>query len=75
MDYLITAEDRVAFKRCRRQWDFASPHRRDLEPVHATPQDSALPAALRDALAIYYYPGTWDWPHPLTQSLVHKALA
>src|SRR5262249_33503304 len=27
-----------------------------------------------EALAVYYYPGTWDWPHELTQSLVHKAL-
>ena len=35
--------------------------------------EPALPAALMDALAVYYYPGTWDWPHDLTQSLVHKA--
>ncbi|WP_375482876.1 hypothetical protein [uncultured Mycobacterium sp.] len=34
---------------------------------------SALPSALKDALAVYYYPGTWDWPHELKQSLVHKA--
>ncbi len=35
---------------------------------------SALPAAFKDALAVYYYPGTWDWQHELKQSLVHKAL-
>jgi hypothetical protein len=72
VDYRITADDRTRFKRCRREWDFASPHRRDLEPVGAA-TDSALPAALKDALAVYYYPGTWDWPHELKQSLVHKA--
>lgn len=58
MDYRITAEDRAAFKRCRRQWDLASPSRRDLEPAADPPPDVA--AALRDALAVYYYPGTWD---------------
>jgi hypothetical protein len=70
--YRITPEERARFKRCRRQWDFASEHRRDLEPVRAF--GPPLPLALREALAVYYYPGTWDWPHQLTQSLVHKAL-
>ena len=71
MDYRITAEERARFKRCRRQWDYSSPHRRDLEPAgFAVP---AVEAALKDALAAYYYPGTWDWPHELKQSLVHKA--
>jgi hypothetical protein len=71
MDYWITQDDRARFKRCRRQWDFASPHRRGLEPVGLVAP--ALPAAINDALAVYYYPGTWDWPHELKQSLVHKA--
>jgi hypothetical protein len=34
-DYRIGAEERARFKRCRRQWDFASPHCRQLEPVGA----------------------------------------
>ena len=72
MDYRITENDRVQFKRCRRLWDFASPHRRGLAPVGAV--DAALTASLKDALAVYYYPGTWDWPHELKQSLVYKAL-
>jgi hypothetical protein len=70
--YQITADERARFKRCRRQWDFASPHRRDLEPI--APVEDSLAAAVTDALAVYYYPGTWDWPHELTQSLVQKAL-
>ena len=60
------------FKRCRRQWNFASPHRLDLEPIQSA--DAGLFAALKDALAVYYYPGTWDWQHGLKQSLVHKSL-
>ena len=70
MEFRIDPEQRARFKRCRRQWDFAS--RRGLEPVNSA--GSALPAALRDGLAVYYYPGTWDWQHGLKQSLVHKAV-
>jgi hypothetical protein len=72
MDFRITADERARFKRCRRQWDFASPHRRNLQAAGFV--EPALPAALRDALAVYYYPGTWDWQHEVTQPLVHKAL-
>ena len=73
MIFRIDPGQRASFKRCRRQWDFGSPHRRGLEPVDiATP---ALATAITDALAVYYYPGTWDWQHDLRQSLVHKALA
>jgi hypothetical protein len=68
--FRIDPEQRARFKRCRRQWDFAS--RRRLEPVDAA--GLALPAAVKDALAVYYYPGTWDWQHDLKQSLVHKAV-
>ena len=76
MDYQITAEERAGFKRCRRQWDFASRHRRDLEPVDCDATDfaPALRTALLEALAVYYYPGMWDWPDQMTQSLVLKAL-
>jgi hypothetical protein len=73
VDYRISPDERRRFKRCRRQWDFASPHRRDLSPV-ATRETSSLARAFRDALAVYYYPGTWDWQHELKQSLVHKAM-
>ncbi|MFG1934786.1 hypothetical protein ACGFK1_29725 [Mycobacterium sp. NPDC048908] len=72
MDFRIDPEQRARFKRCRRQWHFASPHRRGLEP--ASGSTTTLAAAVKDALAVYYYPGTWDWQHDLKQSLVHKAI-
>jgi hypothetical protein len=73
VSYRISEDDRARFKRCRRQWDFASPHRRGLEPiVNVAP---VLPAVVKDALAVYYYPGTWDWQPEVRQSLVHKAIA
>jgi hypothetical protein len=71
VNYRITEDDRARFKRCRRQWDFAS--RRGLEPIAS--MEPVLPAVVKDALAVYYYPGTWDWQPELRQSLVHKALA
>jgi hypothetical protein len=71
VNYRITEDDRARFKRCRRQWDFAS--RRGLEPIASI--EPVLPAVVKDALAVYYYPGTWDWQPEVRQSLVHKALA
>ena len=73
MNFRITEDDRARFKRCRRQWDFAS--RRGLEPIAGMEPalPVVLPMVLKDALAVYYYPGTWDWQPELRQSLVHKA--
>jgi len=70
VSFRIDPEQRANFKRCRRQWDFAS--RRGLEPCDSA--QPALAAAVKDALAVYYYPGTWDWQHDVKQSLVHKAI-
>jgi hypothetical protein len=71
--FTLTEDDRARFKRCRRQWDFASPHRRGLEPIANV--DPVLPAVVTDALAVYYYPGTWDWQPEVRRLLVHKAVA
>jgi hypothetical protein len=73
VDYKINPDDRAMFKRCRRQWDFASPRRRGLE-LDGAHETFSLSRAIKEALAVYYYPGTWDWQHQLKQSLVHKAL-
>jgi len=71
VDYLITAAERASYKRCRRQWDLGSVHRRSLEPVEPEPADVAV--AVRDALAVYYYPGMWDWQSAIVLPLVRKA--
>ncbi|MFY9805679.1 MAG: hypothetical protein WAK86_00240, partial [Pseudonocardiaceae bacterium] len=73
MTYRIHASDRTAFKRCRRQWDLSSRNRRNLEPVpRPGPIDLAQP--LRDALAVYYFPGMWEWDRSIVAPLVHQAL-
>jgi len=71
VDYRITAAERASYKRCRRQWDLGSVHRRNLEPVEPGPVDVA--SAVRDALAVYYYPGMWDWQSAIVLPLVRKA--
>jgi hypothetical protein len=73
MVYRVDAADRAAFKRCRREWDLSSRNRCNLEPVaHSGLID--LGQALRDALAVYYFPGMWEWNRAIVHPLVHQAL-
>jgi hypothetical protein len=73
MSVLITAADRASFWRCRRQWDFAAGTRQDLEPLHR-PAPPDLDRAVRDALAVYYFPGMWDWDRGVRLPLVAQEL-
>ena len=50
MVYRLHTSDRTAFKRCRRQWDFSSGNRQNLE-LAAHPASIDLNKALRDALS------------------------
>jgi hypothetical protein len=59
MDYVITAADRQLFKRCRRAWDFGARARQNLEPDVLSGVD--IQDAVREALAVYYFPGMWEW--------------
>jgi hypothetical protein len=71
MDYVISGWDREWFKRCRRAWDFGSPTRQDYEP--ALPSRAfSLDQAIRDALAVYYYPAMWDWAPAIVRRLTLK---
>ncbi|MEA2502338.1 MAG: hypothetical protein QOD01_2449 [Actinomycetota bacterium] len=75
---VITPSDRQAFKRCRRAWDFGSPLRQNLEPVDVEPA-ADLARALGDALAVWYFPGMWEWDRaivrPLSLEGYHRAVA
>jgi hypothetical protein len=73
MVYRIHMSDRTAFKRCRREWDLGSPNRQNLEPI-PQPGSIDLNRALHDALAVYYFPGMWEWDRAIVQPLVHQAL-
>ncbi|HET8787702.1 MAG TPA: hypothetical protein VFO47_03020, partial [Actinomycetes bacterium] len=74
MAYRFTPADRGAFKRCRRQWDFGARERQNLEPVEAVAGPD-LELAVRDALAVYYFPGMWDWQRSVVLPLVVQGLA
>jgi hypothetical protein len=74
MVYRIHASDRAAFKRCRREWDLSSPNRQNLEPDSQPVSLIDLNQALRAALAVYYFPGMWEWDRTIVQPLVHQAL-
>lgn len=69
----ITPADRASFLRCRRQWDFGAGTRQNLEPLRP-PAEPDLDRALRDALAVYYYPGMWDWDRGVRLPLVVQGL-
>jgi hypothetical protein len=74
MAYRFTPADRGAFKRCRRQWDFGARERQNYEPAEgAAPPDLEL--GVRDALAVYYFPGMWDWQRSVVLPLVLQGLA
>ena len=70
--FVITPDDRRWFTRCRRAWDLGARARRALEPLDGAPDP--LGAALRDALAVYYFPGMWTWPRSIVLPLVTAAL-
>jgi hypothetical protein len=74
MHHLITASDRELFKRCRRAWDLGATTRGNLEP-RVPPVVADLDRALHDALAVYYYPGMWQWPRALVRPLANQAYA
>jgi len=69
MPFVITPAERASFKRCRRQWDLGARTRQNLEPLQR-PAIPDMDRALRAALAVYYYPGMWDWDRRVTLPLV-----
>lgn len=69
---VITASDRQAFKRCRRAWDFGSRLRQGWEPDVDT-VDVDLAGAVRAALAVWYFPGMWEWDRSIVRPLAEEA--
>jgi hypothetical protein len=71
MPLVVTAAERASFARCRQQWDFSAAVRQNLEPASTLPD---LDRAVRDALAVYYFPGMWDWDRAVRFPLVSQEL-
>jgi hypothetical protein len=73
MTCVISPAEWASFRRCRRQWDFTARMRQNLEPL-APPPVPDLDRVIRDTLAVYYFPGMWDWDRAVTQPLVLQGL-
>lgn len=74
MDYVIRDSDRSLFKRCRRAWDLGSSVR--LGFIRKRPaQLFDFNRAIRESLAVYYYPGMWNWSRAIVQPLAVEAFA
>lgn len=73
MRTVITTEELTSFRRCRRQWDLGAPSRQNLEPI-ADDRGPMVADALREALAVYYFPGMWDWDRAMVERLALAAL-
>ena len=73
MTAILTPAERSSFKACRRAWDLGARGRRNLEPA-ATGRPLDEDRLLRDALAVYYFPGMWDWSRAIVLPLVTQAL-
>ena len=71
--YVVTADDRSWFGRCRRAWDLGAG--RPPEPrAGGRPRCPSAPErAIRDALAVHYFPGMWSWDRTIVDPLVLAA--
>jgi hypothetical protein len=68
---VIGPGEREWFRGCRRAWDFSSPNRRNLVPQAAP--DRSLAGAVRMAMAVWYFPGMWEWPRSIVQPRAMQA--
>src|SRR2546423_10350432 len=77
MPEIIRAHERAASKHCRAAWDLGSRSRQNYEPlVPARAFD--LEKAVHDALALWYFPGMWEWERTLVRGFAmegfHKSM-
>lgn len=72
--YPLREEDLRLFRSCRRAWDLGASTRRNLEP-RVRARSHELDRGLRDALAIYYFPGMWSWDRRIVHPSVLDAFA
>ncbi len=70
--FVVTADDREWFDRCRRAWDLGSRLRRNLERLGD--DGPTLDRTMHTALAVYYFPGMWAWSRSIVEPLVERSL-
>lgn len=70
----VDADELAGFRRCRRAWDLGSPNRRNLAPLPGADVAPDVAEAVRRALAVYCFPGMWDWDRPMVEGLTRADL-
>jgi hypothetical protein len=70
--YTIRPWEREYFTRCRRAWDLSARERQNWEPKQPA-RVFDFSEAVRDALAVYYFPGMWDWNRLIVRPLATEA--
>src|ERR1041385_4533460 len=73
-DHVIRPWERELFVACRRAWDFGAHERQALEPG-APAGFMDVERAVKDALAVYYFPGMWDWNRAIVAPLATEGFA
>ena len=73
-DYIIRPRERQLFLGCRRAWDFGALERQGLEP-DGPAGFLDLEQAVKDALAVFYFPGMWDWNRAIVAPLATEGFA
>ncbi len=73
-DFIIRPWERELFLGCRRAWDFGAHERQGYEAV-APASFLDLERAVKDALAVYYFPGMWDWNRAIVAPLATEGFA
>jgi hypothetical protein len=71
---VIRPWERQLFVGCRRAWDLGAHERRGFEPLVPTSAVD-LEQAVKDALAVYYFPGMWDWSRAIVAPLATEAFS
>ncbi|HZQ78090.1 MAG TPA: hypothetical protein VFE55_12215 [Acidimicrobiia bacterium] len=71
---VIRPWERQLFLDCRRAWDLAAHERRAQEPARPA-RVADVDQAVKDALAVYYFPGMWDWSRAIVAPLATEAFA
>src|SRR5882724_3917434 len=71
---VIRPWERQLFLGCRRAWDLGAHERRGFESA-APSAEVDLDLAVKDALAVYYFPGMWDWNRAIVAPLATEAFA
>jgi len=69
--FIIRPRELRKFQRCRRQWDFSSQIRQRYA-LKLPSIEWAFEKAIRDALAVYYFPAMDDWNRAIVRPLTVK---